>query len=280
MNNGFYVGVVESIEDPLKIGRLKVRVKGVHADSDVQIPTADLPWAAPMHPITSAAHKGIGIGGVGVVIGTQVVCFFRDPGRYQEPVVVGTLPGLFHNEEATDSNIREKKESDFGRIATNNMIDKTLVKVKKDRVQEAKGGPVDFKEPETPYNAKYGMDSTYTSKSGHVFEIDDTESAERIHIWHKSGTFIEIHPDGKTVVRSEGDTFEINKKTLNVYVETDRQEFIGGDLKVNINGNANVNIGGNAVLQVAGNQNTTVGGNYTVAVSGNYKLTAARIDLN
>lgn len=276
----FYVGVVEDINDPLKIGRMKVRIKGIHADSTMQIPTEDLPWAAPMHPITSAASKGVGIGGVGVVVDTQVVCFFRDPGKFQEPVVIGTLPGLFDNEEATDSNIREKKESDFGRIATNNMIDKTLVKTKKDRVQEAKGGPVDFKEPETPYNAKYGMDSTYTSKSGHVFEIDDTESAERIHIWHKSGTFIEIHPDGKTVVRSEGDAFEINKKTLNVYVETDRQEFTGGNLKVNINGNANVNIGGNAELQVAGNQNTTVGGNYTVAVSGNYKLTAARIDLN
>ena len=39
----------------------------------------------------------------------------------------------------------------------------------------------------------------YESESGHVIEIDDTSNAERIHVYHKSGTFIEMHPNGDVV---------------------------------------------------------------------------------
>jgi hypothetical protein len=41
-----YIGFVEDVNDPLKIGRCRVRVPWLHGE----IPTEDIPWANPKHP--------------------------------------------------------------------------------------------------------------------------------------------------------------------------------------------------------------------------------------
>lgn len=50
--------------------------------------------------------------------------------------------------------------------------------------------PVD--EFPTAYGTEYPYNLTYTTKSGHAIELDDTIGHERIHIWHKSGSYEEI----------------------------------------------------------------------------------------
>ena len=54
MNNfigkdGFYwwMGVVESRDDPANLGRCQVRIFGHHSDNMNEIPTDDLAWALP-----------------------------------------------------------------------------------------------------------------------------------------------------------------------------------------------------------------------------------------
>lgn len=92
--NKFYYGVVESRADPLKLGRCKVRIMGIHTENTVLLPTKDLPWAFPLQPITSAGVSGIGFSPTGPVEGTWVVCIFRDEGSFQEPIMLGTLAGI------------------------------------------------------------------------------------------------------------------------------------------------------------------------------------------
>jgi hypothetical protein len=94
MQQIFYVGVVEDRDDPLYLGRCKVRVMGIHHESLDQIPTEDLPWAFPMTPITSASMNGIGQAPLGPVEGTWVIVFFKDGDEMQQPVMMGTLPGI------------------------------------------------------------------------------------------------------------------------------------------------------------------------------------------
>ena len=89
----FHTGVVESRDDPLKLGRCKVRVVGVHTEDLTLLPTDDLPWAFPMQPINSAAMNGIGFSPVGPVPGTWVVIFFQDEAK-QFPVMMGTIGGV------------------------------------------------------------------------------------------------------------------------------------------------------------------------------------------
>lgn len=54
--NGFvwWVGVVEDRNDPLKLGRCRVRIFGWHTESINELPTKDLPWAQAMLPLNDA----------------------------------------------------------------------------------------------------------------------------------------------------------------------------------------------------------------------------------
>jgi hypothetical protein len=89
----YYFGVVEDREDPLKIGRCRVRIFGLHTENLGVLPKEDLPWATPIQPITSAAISGIGTAPVGPVEGTWVVCIFTDQHK-QIPFMIGTIAGF------------------------------------------------------------------------------------------------------------------------------------------------------------------------------------------
>ena len=88
-----FTGVVENRDDPLKLGRCQVRVVGLHTEDKITLPTAELPWAFPMQPVSSASINGIGWTPVGPVPGTWVVIMFHDD-EYQMPVMIGTLGGI------------------------------------------------------------------------------------------------------------------------------------------------------------------------------------------
>ena len=99
----WFIGVIESRQDPEHCGRVRVRCLGHHTDDTNLIPTADLPWAHVMMPVTAGANSGIGFSPHFLLEGTWVVGFFRDPAM-QEPVVMGALPGR-NNSVTTDFTI-------------------------------------------------------------------------------------------------------------------------------------------------------------------------------
>tara|TARA_Y100000310_G_C20666799_1_gene807975 strand:- start:1198 stop:2616 length:1419 start_codon:yes stop_codon:yes gene_type:complete len=90
----WWQGVVENRNDPLQLGRCRVRILGWHTENKQSIPTNTLPWAHPLQPITSAAMNGIGETPLGPVEGTWVMGFFRDGEDAQEPVMMGTIGGI------------------------------------------------------------------------------------------------------------------------------------------------------------------------------------------
>ena len=86
--NQLYYGIVEDRYDPLKLGRCKVRVAGLHTHDITMLPTKDLPWAIVIQPVQSgndiAAPKE----------GTEVAVFFADYPDNQIPVVLGIVPTI------------------------------------------------------------------------------------------------------------------------------------------------------------------------------------------
>lgn len=90
----WFVGVVEDRMDPLRQGRVRVRVWGLHPYQKSQgpifgIPTEDLPWMSVLMPTNSASVSGIQTSITGMVPGTQVYGHFLD--RYKlNGLVVGT----------------------------------------------------------------------------------------------------------------------------------------------------------------------------------------------
>ena len=67
----YFYGIVEDRQDPLKVGRVRVRIHGIHTDEKTLIATADLPWCQVILPTTSAALSGLGTGH-GLVEGSTV----------------------------------------------------------------------------------------------------------------------------------------------------------------------------------------------------------------
>jgi len=86
--DGFYwfVGVIESLEDPMKVGRCKVRIIGWHAADKAQLSTNELPWSYPVLPITQATTPP------NYKVGDWVVGFFLDGKLGQQPMLFGVLP--------------------------------------------------------------------------------------------------------------------------------------------------------------------------------------------
>ena len=208
--NGFFWfnGVIEDRQDPQKAGRYRVRCLGYHTEDKEKLPTADLPWALCVLPVTTAGISGLGQNPF-ITEGSWVFGYFRDGEDLQEPVILGTMPGLpiehgkpnsgFYDpnarEDDTEKSIypREINEPDINRLVVNNPdLEHNTFTAKKqarrttiatadfDSVTDASGGSVAasdgtlWNEPEVPYNAVYPYNQVYESESGHVLEFDDS----------------------------------------------------------------------------------------------------------
>ena len=96
-----YTGVVENRQDPFKLGRCQVRVVGLHNHDKSLLKTADLPWAYPLQPITSAGISGIGHSPLGPVEGSWVIVMFRDEDQ-QQPILLGSIGGIPQDDGSID----------------------------------------------------------------------------------------------------------------------------------------------------------------------------------
>lgn len=311
--SNFWYGVVEDINDPEMLGRVRVRVFGYHSEDKQDIPTNELPWSYIIQDIRSASLSGIGESPTGMLQGSHVVGFFRDGSNAQEPIVMGTLggvpqykanPELGHNDPSGIYPLSKKgdhkghgaslvKEADTNRLARNEKIDETVVKKKKDGVDTGvanangkNGGSWD--EPPTPYAAKYPKNHVRYSETGHIEEWDDTPGKERLHKYHRTGTFEEIHPDGTRVTKIVGDEYEIVHKDNNLHVKGNCNITVDGSTTLYTKGNADIQVDGNTHLHCGGNVTSQtdknwdhhINGTCTIVSDGNMKLQAPRIDLN
>lgn len=258
-NRFYWQGVVEDRMDPLKLGRVRVRILGIHTEkrsiddaNGEGIPTEALPWAYPENGINSASMNGIGHSPNGVVEGTWVVGYSRDGRACQSLVYTGTIGGIPQNGPENigfnDPNMKYPKsthlnEPDTNRLTRNEKIDETIVGAKNSSrdtgITTADGRS--WSEPESPYAAEYPFNKVFESESGHVKEIDDTPGAERLHEYHKSGTYEEIHPSGAKVTKVVSDNYEI--------VIGDDFVHVTGFSNVNIDKALNVNVKGNTLLK-------------------------------
>jgi len=90
----WFTGVVEDRNDPDALGRVRVRCLGFHTEDLNDIPTADLPWAHVMHPVTDPSMQGLGNTPSFLVEGSWVIGFFLDAKEKQQPMIIGSLPGI------------------------------------------------------------------------------------------------------------------------------------------------------------------------------------------
>ena len=304
----WFVGVVEDRNDPKTLGRLRVRCLGYHTEDLTKLPTSDLPWAHVMNPITSATVSGIGQSPLGAVEGTWVVGFFTDGSDAQQPMIMGTLPGVPAKlptkdatrgfQDVTNANYPKYLETDVNRLAVNEKIEddngeisesnphSTLTIRRADRdlavgIAQIDGifdgvAPIDpdldttfWDEPATEYNATYPRNHVYESEGGHIREIDDTPGAERIHERHNSGSGYEIFPNGTKVTRVKGKNYNIVSDDEYCHIQGTARETIDKGLRIRVN--AEGITGNNYNIEVGQGSNVNVevnGGNINLTTLG------------
>ena len=287
-NFSWFTGVVEDINDPEKLGRVRMRAFGYHTESLTDIKTEALPWATVMGPTNSANISGIGTTTHGLVNGSWVVGFFRDGPSAQDPIIMGTVGSTYEDKPKSKvgfsdpSGAYPKLQGEEETYVDTNLLARGTNTITRelDTVTE---------EPATKYAAVYPNNKVTQTTSGHIIEIDDTPGAERINVRHMSGTFVEIHPNGD-VVQSNGNRFQITTGNDNVHITGVCNVTVDGDANLTVtNGDCNTTVSaGNSNLTVSGDCNVTADGNYNASASGdivlaaggNVNVTGSKINLN
>lgn len=120
-----------------------------------------------------------------------------------------------------------------------------------------------WNEPITPYNAKYPYNRVHESESGHVIEIDDTPGAERLHTYHRSGTFDEIGPTGTKVSKVVANRADITMADHNNYVMGDHNTTVNGRQTTLIQQDVHKNIDGSETNMIKQDRTETILGSET-----------------
>lgn len=135
-----------------------------------------------------------------------------------------------------------------------------------------------FFEPESAANAdtqpEYRYNHVTETPRGHQFEMDDTPERERIRLSHRSGTFIEMHPNGDEVHKVYGDGYEIVVKDKNVIIKGTCNITIEGDCNMHILGDKIETIEGNLEQQIKGNMTQSIGGLSSITSQGDMSIRA------
>lgn len=95
----WWVGVIENIDDPLKLGRIQVRIIGLHTDDKTDLPTENLPWGQILQPANGSHTMSL------PRVGEWACGFFQDNENAQIPVVMGVFNGI---ESAQSTSIYKK----------------------------------------------------------------------------------------------------------------------------------------------------------------------------
>lgn len=120
--------------------------------------------------------------------------------------------------------------------------------------------------------SQYPYNHVRETESGHVFEVDDTPGAGRIHQYHNSGTYEEIQPDGTRSVKIIGEDYEIVIKDKNILIKGDLNTTVEGDYNLNILGNKYVDVQGHSFESVRGSKYSKIQGNYVKEILTNESI--------
>ena len=115
----------------------------------------------------------------------------------------------------------------------------------------AKTVDTSVRHPETSYKADYYFNKKMTTESGHELEFDDTKGAERIRIAHKSGTYMEMNPDGRLVHSVKGQESKYIQDGSTVTIDGNTDQKYNGNLRVSIGKANHIEINGTQTLSVA-----------------------------
>ena len=310
----WFAGVVEDRDDPLKLGRVRVRAVGYHTENKEDLPTEDLPWAHPLLPITSSGVSGLGQTPLGLVEGSWVIGFFRDAEFKQDAVVMGSLPGKPFYTGAEDKQRglgfsdpqgaypRNKDESDVNRLARNDEDNESLTLTWRKTTRNANYLNIPTTTIQSVPTAATGsgdMGFSWTDASegdvwslpanthnttypyGHVYETESGHIMEFDDTTDAARILLYHRSGSEMEITDKGTKNTLNKDSTYTITEKDKKVYIKGNSDLTIRGRHKIII--NADGEADNNYDIQVGPNANVNIQcdkGDINLTSLDGNLN
>jgi hypothetical protein len=303
----WWVGVVEDRNDPMKVGRYRVRIQGYHTPDKSILKTEDLPWAMTIQPVGSAAVSGIGHDGTGLVTGSTVIGFFTDE-ECQLPIIMGSLGGVdtilpntqtgFYDPNGVYPKEDFIDESSLSRLARGGDVAENHISLGLRRDTRITGVPM--ARPDT-FEGINDPKPTVKNKSETEVKDDDGESAPAWDEPKPQGVdeSVSVYPYNKVTETEGGHVFEVddtpdNKRILNYHssgsheeyhhngdhvqkitgddfelIYKDKTLYVEGDLTISVTGNVNMKVEGDKIEDIGGNLYQTIRKGRFIKVQGN-----------
>ena len=272
---GKYRGIVWDNNDPDKIGRIKARVPSLEIDDDEPF---IIPWALPSFPLGGKPD----IGALLVPEEDSMVWLEFEDGDLEKPIYTGTWfakPDIgsqvpFVSKDGDDETTRNKG-FDIAILENGKDLD-TGDGLPTSGAEAGENENLNLLEPRSNLNSSYPNNRSYKSPSGHLIEIDDTPEAERIHIYHRTGAYFELHADGSIIEKAVARKFLIATGDIWNHAGANKYDVVDGihaetirKLKHQvIRGNKTVLIGGR-LRTVSLNREDIIRGEYLNKIYGN-----------
>ena len=103
---------------------------------------------------------------------------------------------------------------------------------------------------------------SHKTRSGHSFIMDDSPGNETVTLQHRSGTAIQMRPDGGMTMTTHNGKYEV----------------VFGENRVTVSGAQDITVKGDASFRVYGDYNVTCHKDYNLTVLGNWNITAKNIN--
>ena len=179
--------------------------------------------------------------------------------------------GLANTKISTTRNLDYLQEPTTNRLArgvrgNTDTSDPRVSGIVFEKMENRKAGQMDiptadgksWSEPKVPWQAIYPYNHVHQTESGHIVEMDDTPNWERMHWYHRTGTFTEIHPVG----------IKVDKIVNNYY------DIILGARYTHIEASDYTTVDGSQENYIIGNRTDRVDGDYSVVVKkGRFNVT-------
>lgn len=265
----WFIGVIENIVDPQEVNRVQVRCIDYHTADRSLLSTEKLPWA-------TFAQTSARMSAPMVLPGDWTVGFFLDGENAQQPIILAVLDGIPIKQNSavgfTDPSgvyPKEPGKPTTSPLARNDLSGSDPISYGNKTVSSGvpSADHSNWSEPASPYNAKYPFNHVIHTDGNNIIELDDTSGSERIRIFHPSGSFTEVHPDGSVVHRDVGSKYQITAGNNNIVVGGACNLTVTGDL--NLLAGGKVTIGGSDLVFTASNSvKVTSGSDMDISVDG------------
>ena len=220
--------VVEDNNDPKHLGRVRLRVFGIHSKDLDSVKTEELPWSNTLGNVGNGNGFGISLN---VINGSHGYCVNLND-SYTEFLFLGNVNKIFTDFPDKKYGFRDQNDTLPKRL---NIGENPLTYGQKPDKNITMERIVigNFKEDiDTSNKAEYPYNKVYEDLAGNIIEIDATKNNERIKVQHKTGARVEINKDGDITIQSA--------KNGNIFQQTEGLLAIGADGNIILKGDIKI----------------------------------------